>query len=306
MTSLFTGFFSFSLGRSEGDYCDLGWAVEAEGKAYGADAAVDVELHAVEGVVSFWIFEAHGRKDERADKGETHLASVGVAGEHEIDQMSLGMGGDGIGKIGFVDHQDDGAVGVARDGEAEVGMAGAGIIYSCEPEAGVAAFDRKMGIDQERGAVIGKGFGDQGRIEGDVMVSEAAVAEGGGQCAEDLGAAMNGVVAGDECDRAVGDEVPGEEDEIGVEVVDLFNDTLEEERLGELVEVDVADLDDAVAVEWGGQVGDGDGALDDVDLMARYFAGVECQAGCGGPGGDEKVSACESRRPIGRNAGHTS
>ena len=76
----------------------------------------------------------------------------------------------------------------------------------------------------------------------------------------------SGVFAGDEGERAVCDEVAGEEDEVGGEGVDLVDDALEEEGLGVLVEVDVAELDDAVAVEGVGQIVDGDGAMDDVEF----------------------------------------
>jgi hypothetical protein len=39
--------------------CDLWRAVEPEGQADGADAAVDVELHLVEAVVAFRVLHAH-------------------------------------------------------------------------------------------------------------------------------------------------------------------------------------------------------------------------------------------------------
>ena len=56
-------------GRLQGDDRDLRWAVEAEGQAHGADAAVDVELHLVEAEVSFDVLLSHGRKDEGAGDG---------------------------------------------------------------------------------------------------------------------------------------------------------------------------------------------------------------------------------------------
>ena len=42
-------------GGIECDYSDFGRAVEAEGQAYGAEAAVDVKLHVPELVVAFGI-----------------------------------------------------------------------------------------------------------------------------------------------------------------------------------------------------------------------------------------------------------
>ena len=76
---------------------------------------------------------------------------------------------------------------------------------------------------------------------------------------------------------AVGDEVAGEQDEVGGEGVDVADDAFEEEGFGVLVEVDVAELDDAVAVEGGGKICDGDGPVDDVDFVASDLAGVESQ-----------------------------
>ena len=58
-------------------------------------------------------------------------------------------------------------------------------------------------------------------------------------------------------ERAVADEVAGEEKEVGVEAVDLGDDTADEGGVGVLVEVDVGELDDAVAVEGFGEIGDG-------------------------------------------------
>ncbi len=72
----------------QGEDRDLGGAVEAEGQAYGSDAAVDVELHVVEAEVAFDVLLAHGREDERAEEGEADLAAVGVAGEHEVDERA--------------------------------------------------------------------------------------------------------------------------------------------------------------------------------------------------------------------------
>ena len=128
-------------GGLEGDDGDLRWAVEAEGQAYGADAAVDVELHLVEAEVAFGILLAHGREDERAEEGEADLAAVGVAGEHEVDERAAGVGDDVVGVVGLVGHEDDGAVGFGGDGEVEVGVAGAGVVDAAEPEAGAVAFD---------------------------------------------------------------------------------------------------------------------------------------------------------------------
>lgn len=55
----------------------------------------------------------------------------------------------------------------------------------------------------------------------------------------------------------------------------MVDDTLEEEGFCVLVEVYIAYLDDTVAVEGDRQISDGEGAVDDVDLVARDLAGVQ-------------------------------
>src|SRR5260370_440804 len=65
---------------------------------------------------------------------------------------------------------------------------------------------------------------------------------------------------------------------------------------GVLVEVDVAELDDAIAVEGGGQIVDGDGAFDDVELVAGDLAGIESEPGGSDAGAYEEVSPGESLR----------
>ena len=73
-----------------------------------------------------------------------------------------------------------------------------------------------------------------------------------------------------------------------------MDDALKEEGFRVLVEVDVADLDDAIAMEGRGQILDRDGALDDVNLVACNLAGIECEScGCG-PSTYEEVAASKS------------
>ena len=259
----------------EGDNCDFGGAVEAKGQSYGADAAVDVELHLVEAVVALGVLFAQGRQDERAQEGEPDLASVGVAREHEVDEMAARMGDDFVGEVGFMRHQDDGAVGIGGEGEVEVGVAGTGIVEAAEPEPATVALDGKVLVDQHGSAVGGEGMDHGWAVEGDVVVAEGGIAEWRGEGGEYLGAAVEGVFAGDKGEGAVGDEVAGEEDEVGGQGIDLTDDALEEEGLCVLVEVDVAELGNAVAVEGRGQIGDGDGAVNDVDFVTCDLAGVE-------------------------------
>ena len=165
----------------EGEERDFGGAVEAEGDAYGSDAAVDVELHFVEMVDAVGVDLAHGWEDEGSKEGKLDLSTVGVAGEHEVDERTAGVLGDDVGVVWLVCHEDDWAVGVGGDGEVEIGVAGAGIVDSAEPEAGVAALDGEIPVAEYGGAFAGEGVGDHGCADGDVVVAEDGVAEGAGE-----------------------------------------------------------------------------------------------------------------------------
>lgn len=114
---------------------DLRRAVEAKGKSHGADATVDVELHVAEPEVAHDVLLTHGWKDERAVEGHADLASVGVAGEHEVDEVAARMLDDGIGVVGLVDHEDDGTIGVRGNGQVEIGVAAAGVVGAADPDA---------------------------------------------------------------------------------------------------------------------------------------------------------------------------
>ncbi len=204
--------------------------------------------------MTFRVLQSHRWKDDSTDKGKAYLASVGVTGEHEINQMTFGMSRDHISEVGLMRHQEDGAIRCVWYGQVEVGMTGARIVYTCQPEAGTTPYDGKVAVDQERCSVVGESLCDQRCVEGDVVIAQAAVAQGSGKGADYLRAAMNGVIAGDEGDRTVRDEVSGEQDQIGVELVDLVDDALEEQGFGKLVEVNVADLHNAISMEWRGQL----------------------------------------------------
>jgi len=173
-------------------------------------------------------------------------------------------------------------------------MALTGIVDPAEPETGTVAFDGEVLVDENGDAVRGKGLDDEGAVEGNVVVSEDSVSEGRGQGGEDLGAAADGVVSGKEGERAVSDEIAGEQDEVWGESVGVVNNALEKEGLGVLIEVNVAELNDAIAVEGRGQIWDSDRTGDDVNLVAGDLAGVESQSGGGSTGANEEVAPGEA------------
>lgn len=259
----------------QGDDGDLGWAVEAEGNAYGADAAVDIELHPFQLEEALGVPFAHRRKDEGGEEGQADLAAVGVACEHDVDERAARVLEDGVGVVGFVRHEDDGAVGLRGNGEVEAWVGGAGIVDCAEPEAGAVALDGEVFVDEDGDAVGGEGVDDERRADRGVVVAEAGVAQGAGEGTEYLGTVVGGGPAVEEGERAVGDEVSCEQDHVCGESVNVADDALEEERFGELVEMDIADLRDAEAVEGAGKIGDSEGAGDEIELVAGDFAGIE-------------------------------
>ena len=107
------------------------------------------------------------------------------------------------------------------------------------------------------------------------MVAHHREAQRAGQLAQRLGAAQDG--SGGEVlpQRAIGDVVAGQQHQVGRKPVDLADHAAYKRWLGVLVEVDVADLGDAVVVEGVGQVGQRHVARDDADLMARELTGIQ-------------------------------
>jgi len=202
--------------------------------------------------VAFGILQAHWRQDEWPKEGEPDLTAVRVAGEHEIDERAAGVGANLVGVVWRVRHQENGTVGVSRNRQVEVGVAGARIVDAAEPETGAISLDGHVLVDYNWCAVSGEGLDDGGGVEGNIVVAKDSVAQGSGEVGEDLGAAVEGVVSGDEGEGAVGDEVAGEKHEVGGDAVDLVDDAFEEVGFSVLIQVDVADLDDAVTVEGRG------------------------------------------------------
>ena len=238
---------------------------------------------------------SHGWENERSANGEANLASVGVACEHEVDESAARVFEYGFDVVGLVGHEDDGSVGFGGNGEVEVGVAGGWDRRLRRARSGRRfALDGDVLVDEDGDATGCEGFDDEGRADGDVVVAEDSVAKGAGEGAEDLGAAMDWVAVDDEVERAAGDEVSGDEDEVGGECIDGVDDVFEEEGLGELVEVDVADLGDSVAAEGVRKICDADGEVDGFEVVARDLAGVKSETCGGNTRADEKFSAGET------------
>ena len=150
---------------------------------------------------------------------------------------------------------------------------------------------------------------DAGADDG-VVVAEDAKAEGAGKGAED-GCAAGGGGEGDvDWHGAAAGEIAGDEQEVGFERVDFVEDAAEKEVLGVLLEVNVRDLDEAEAVEGRRKMAQGEGALNDLELVPGPLVGVKGNGGNRGEGTGDKGAAGEQGRcsrliKLG-NAGHRS
>ena len=220
---------------------------------------------------------------------------MGVAGEHEVDEREAGVLDYGIYEVGLVAEEDDGGVGVRRDGEVKIAGGDSRIVGAGEPDVGVAAFDGGVAVDQDGGAVGFEGVDDGLRAYGDVVVAEDGVTLRGGEAGEDLGTKAGGFDGEGDRTGAAADEVAGEDDEIGLEGVDALDGFLEEIRFGVLLEVDVGQLGNAEALEGVGEVFDGNGAGDDFELVAGGHTGVGGHSEASRGGARDESATCEGR-----------
>ena len=112
---------------------------------------------------------------------------------------------------------------------------------------------------------------------------------------ERISAATPAATPGDlESEGAAADEIAGDQDEVWRQGVDLGDHFLEEPGFGELLQVDIAHLDDAEVLEAVGEIADGDGEAGDFELVARVGSGVGGDAeACSCEGGTKEAAACE-------------
>ena len=76
----------------------------------------------------------------------------------------------------------------------------------------------------------------------------------------------------------VGDKIAGQKDSVGLQAVDSIDGVVKEEWLGELFEVNVAELDNVKAIECGGKIGQANFKVCDFEEMPRNFTRVEREA----------------------------
>ena len=243
---------------------------------------------------AFDVVLAHGWQDEWADIGETDLAAVGVAGEHDVDEGEAVVEDDVFNVVGLMAHEDYRCVGARGDGEVEIGGAGAGVVCAAEPEDVAAALEGEVAVDEDGGAVGFERADDLVGTDVDVVVAEDAETLRGLEGGEDFSGDAGGAPGDFEGEGTAADEVSGDENEIGFEGVDLSDHFFEERGLGVLLKVDVAHLDDAEVLEAVGEITDGEGKAGDLELVAAVGSSIGGQAeskdgGCSA----EKAAASE-------------
>ena len=245
---------------------------------------------------AFDVFFAHRWEDEWADYREADLSAVSMAGEHHVDEWEAGVFDNGVDEVGFVAHEEYRGVGHRWDGEIQVAGGGSGIAGSGEPEVVAAALNGNVAVYEHGRAVGFEHVDDLLGAYGDVVIAEDGVALRGFEGGENFGADAGGFEREGWIAGAAAAEIAGEEDEFGVEGVDVGDGLLEEGRLGVLLEVDVGELGHAEALEGVRQVFDGEGAWDDAELVASVKARVGGQA-------EACCSAADDETPAGYGVG---
>ena len=245
---------------------------------------------------AFNVLLAHGWEDEGAEVRQADLAAVGVAGKHEVDEREAGVKDYVLDVVGLMAHEDDRGAGVGGDGEVEVGGTGPGVVGTAEPEEIATALDGEVAVDEDRGSVGFERRDDVVSAYVDVVIAQDAEALGSGEGGEDFCGDAGAAPGDGEGKGAAADEIAGNQDEVRGEAVDLVDHVLEEVRFGELLEMEVAHLNDAEVFEAGGEIADGEGEAGDFELVTGVGARVNAYAeACGCEGSPEEAAAGETK-----------
>lgn len=186
--------------------------------------------------------------------------------------------------VRFVAHEDDGSAWVWGDGEVEVGGAGTGVVSATEPEEIAATLEGEVAVDEHGGPVGFEGRDDMVGADVDVVVAEDAEALGGLEGGEDFGSHAGAAPGDGKRKRAATDEIARDQDEVWRHVVGQGDHLLEEGGFGELLQVDIAYLNDAEVLKAVREIADRDGEAGDFELVARVGSRV---------GGDAETCSCK-------------
>jgi hypothetical protein len=229
---------------------------------------------------------------------------VGVTRQHKADRSAPGMLYDEVGVVRFMRHEDDRSAWLGRDCQIEAWVAGSGIGYAAYPQAISISIQRNVLVHQDRDRIGSKRLDDHGGAYAYVVISQYCEPLLAFETGEDLCAAMGRVAGGDEGERTEGNEISREQDQIGIQTVDLMYDALKEKGLRELVQVDITKLNDSMSMESLRKLPQLDCPPNDVEFMAGDLSSVEREPRGDGTGSDEKAATGKSMSKRCANCGH--
>ena len=205
--------------------CNFRWAIEPEGQPDGADAAVDIELQTLKMKDPFYVFPSPLRKVHGADKRQAHLASMGMAAEHELNTRAGRIVEESVGEVGCVAHEQDRLVGTLTDEGRNcplwVGMAFDRIVKPGKPEPSGITLQGDASISENNDAAVGERLGDCMRADDDIVIAEDGVAPRTLQTFEDAGAFPCVGYGPFARQQFVGHEIAGEKNGIGAQAIDV-------------------------------------------------------------------------------------
>jgi len=154
------------------------------------------------------------------------------------------------------------------------------IVKTRQPKSSGFTLKSDACISENGDAAGGERFGYCMRADDDIVVAEDCVALGALEAFEDARAFPCVGYGPFTRQQFVGHEIAGEKNRIGAQAVDVVDGFPEKEWLGELVEMNVTELDDMEAVEGLGKIAQPNFGVGDFNDVASNFAGIERQT-CG-------------------------
>jgi len=276
-----TGAYESISGGAEREERNLRRAVEANGDADGAEAAIHVELQAPKTKPTLDILAAQRRKGQRADEWQPDLAAVGVTREYERERPARWTRQKIVDVVGCVAKEHDGFMRQIADGfgnrQLGVGYALERIVKPGKPESCARAFDGRVRVIENGNAIRSQRRGDVFPSNYNVVVAEHGITVEALDLVEEIGALPRRAEGGSLRQNPVGHIVAGQKNRVGVQAVDVAHSVAEEEWLSVFVHMDVAELRDAESVECLSKAGNEHVAVRDLDPVPLDLAPIDRQ-----------------------------
>lgn len=201
---------------------DLGRAVEPGGDVDGPEAGVGIELKITDPIKAGEVFAAELREKQRRQEGEPDLTSVSMSGELKVD----GIACNAVGKIRLMRQQDEWLrCRNFLDGSGQIRRAVEDIVNASEPESAAVSFDCDGFIIQNMNAILLQGRRDVLGIGSGIVISQdGPQSMRRAKLFQQFGTGFGGRGGIAHPTYAwVRDKVAGQDDEVGMEVVDFAN-----------------------------------------------------------------------------------